>query len=269
MGRKLYRVPLDFDWPRNKTWKGYINPFWQLSQGCAACGETGHNPETWLISELFYAHDQRLVRQISQGIVLTEQNEAFVTSLVMNIRGWIRWCEHITQDEVEELVQKGRLAPWTRVYTPGEGWKPKDPPYMPTAEEINAANCYTSGRYNAMDRHDGINRGLLIEFRAKKFGVWGSCLHCSGDGRIWPEGVKELYENWTKTKPPQGEGFQLWQTTSEGSPISPVFESLEALCAWCAENATTFASFKATAEEWFEMLSEDFVAHREGNAIFM
>ena len=73
--------------------------------------------------------------------------------------------------------------------------------------------------------------------------------------------LKELCE------PPKGEGFQLWETTSEGSPVSPVFETLEELCAWCETNATTFGSFKATKEEWMQMLSNDFVHHREGNII--
>ena len=29
--------------------------------------------------------------------------------------------------------------------------------------------------------------------------------------------------------PPNGDGYQLWETTSEGSPVSPVFESIDAL----------------------------------------
>lgn len=52
--------------------------------------------------------------------------------------------------------------------------------------------------------------------------------------------LKELCE------PPKGEGYQLWNTTSEGSPISPVFETLDKLCEWCEVNATTFGKFKAT-----------------------
>ena len=56
--------------------------------------------------------------------------------------------------------------------------------------------------------------------------------------------LKELCE------PPKGEGYQLWNTTSEGSPISPVFETLDKLCEWCEVNATTFGKFKATKEEW-------------------
>lgn len=42
--------------------------------------------------------------------------------------------------------------------------------------------------------------------------------------------------------------IQLYETTSEGTPCSPVFKAdeLEKLCEWAAENATTFASFKGT-----------------------
>lgn len=54
---------------------------------------------------------------------------------------------------------------------------------------------------------------------------------------------------------PKGEGYQLWETTSEGSPISPVFETLDELCEWCENNATTFASCKASKDEWMQMLS--------------
>ena len=45
--------------------------------------------------------------------------------------------------------------------------------------------------------------------------------------------LKELCE------PPKGEGYQLWNTTSEGSPISPVFETLDKLCEWCEVNETS------------------------------
>ena len=77
------------------------------------------------------------------------------------------------------------------------------------------------------------------------------------------EKLKELCE------PPMGEGYQLWETTSEGSPVSPVFESLDELCKWCEDNATTFGSFKASKEEWKQMLSDDFVHHKQGNIVFI
>ncbi len=54
--------------------------------------------------------------------------------------------------------------------------------------------------------------------------------------------------------------FQLYESTSEGTPKSPPFATLEEVAVYAAEHATTFASFKATKEEWLKMLSADFVA---------
>lgn len=69
--------------------------------------------------------------------------------------------------------------------------------------------------------------------------------------------------------PPVGEGYQLWNTTSDGEPMSPVFATLDELCEWCEENATTFATFKATKEQWRQMLSDGLVFHQEGNVIIL
>lgn len=35
---------------------------------------------------------------------------------------------------------------------------------------------------------------------------------------------------------PTGGGYQIWETVSEGSPITPVFETPEELARWCVEN---------------------------------
>lgn len=88
-----------------------------------------------------------------------------------------------------------------------------------------------------------------------------------------PDYDKYLAEPLGKLKellaPPAGDGYQLWETTSEGSPVSPVFATLDELCEWCEKNATTFGSWKASKSEWKEMLSNDMVHHKEGNAIFI
>jgi hypothetical protein len=41
-------------------------------------------------------------------------------------------------------------------------------------------------------------------------------------GFIYPSGAGE---DWERQEPPSGEGWQVWETVSEGSPISPVFSS--------------------------------------------
>lgn len=69
--------------------------------------------------------------------------------------------------------------------------------------------------------------------------------------------------------PPTGPGWQLWETTTEGSPQSPVFATLEELAAWCESHATTFGSWTATKDEWLAMLAEDDVHHDEGHIRFI
>lgn len=54
---------------------------------------------------------------------------------------------------------------------------------------------------------------------------WGRCTACDSTG-IDAE-VKAKYETWEEELPPEGEGYQLWETVSEGSPISPVFPTKE------------------------------------------
>ena len=159
-------------------------------------------------------------------------------------------CDNITQDEVEALVAKNRLMDFTHTWTPDEGWKRREDGYIPTAEEINEAN-----RTPSLFGHDAINRHILIEARAKRLGVYGKCPVCNGEGTILQpdEAVRKLYEEWEKVEPPEGEGWQLWETTSEGAPTSPVFASAEELAEWCEDNATIFADEKTTKENWLSM----------------
>jgi hypothetical protein len=153
-----------------------------------------------------------------------------------------KWHDNITQDELDVLVKCNRY--------PGQ---------VPTLAEINARQAK-----GGLDAHDGINRRLLVETRAKRMGVYGPCPRCWGDGRLWPaEWTKIAAEHWQKFDPPRGDGYQLWEDTTEGSPVSPVFSTLDELSAWCAEHATTYASMRASAEEWRRILRATF-AEREG-----
>lgn len=89
-------------------------------------------------------------------------------------------------------------------------------------------------------------------------------------GYVSPESLTdEELDDWQGVDPPTGDGYQLWETTSEGSPMSPVFASLDALCAWAAEHATTFGDYTATAADWKRMLTTGLVYHREGGVMFL
>ena len=57
--------------------------------------------------------------------------------------------------------------------------------------------------------------------------------------------------------PPKGEGWQMWETCSEGSPISPVFKTPEDVATWLADTgASSFGSMTATYEQWLAMIHQ-------------
>lgn len=63
--------------------------------------------------------------------------------------------------------------------------------------------------------------------------------------------------------------YQLYEDTSEGTPISPVMATIDEIAEYAAKNCTTFADFKAGKEQWLRMLKDDFVHHSEGNVTFI
>lgn len=65
--------------------------------------------------------------------------------------------------------------------------------------------------------------------------------------------------------------IQLYENTSEGTPLSPVFhkDDFELLCQYAEKNATTFADFKVTKEEWMQMLKQDLVIVNVGGLSFI
>jgi hypothetical protein len=46
----------------------------------------------------------------------------------------------------------------------------------------------------------------------------------------------DVCHNWERIEPPEGKGYQLWETVSEGSPVSPVFLSVDGLIEWMMKN---------------------------------
>jgi hypothetical protein len=55
------------------------------------------------------------------------------------------------------------------------------------------------------------------------------------DGACVDPACKEAYESWSREEPPSGDGWQVWETVSEGSPVSPVFATAEELIEYLVE----------------------------------
>lgn len=84
--------------------------------------------------------------------------------------------------------------------------------------------------------------------------TWWACPVCLGDG-IHPDDIDDA-NRWTATHPPADEGYQLWETTVDGSLITPVFATLDELCDYASEHCTVIGSDKASATQWRQLLDE-------------
>jgi len=259
MGRILKRVPLDFKWPRKQVWKGYVNPYRTIE--CKACEGSCLNDETKKINDEWYAFENAEYAP-----------NPFRPGSRYNVNAH---SNNITQIEVEALVKEGRL--WDVMGSKymyddeTDSWMVRaddkligcKKPEIPTAEQVNEWNLRGMG-------HDGCNQWICVKARAKDLGVYGECEYCDGEGMFWfSDEIRDLYEKFSPVDPPSGEGFQMWENTSEGSPCSPVFKTFDELCEWCADNASIFGTKDfVSKEEWAKALGDGFYTLNNGNIIF-
>jgi hypothetical protein len=202
MGREVRRVPLDFDWPKDKVWHGYLNPHYRKCPDCA-------NGSTRSMEALLHLTHLLLI--------------GGADSLKGSLHPWLLDAGvRDVGDTLHELT--GGLA----------GRPPRNPFGHDSCDLWSAANKIVAAA------------GLPKD--------WGTCKTCNGDA-VDPK-VKAAYDAWKKTDPPTGDGWQMWETTSEGSPISPVFASPEELARWLADTgASTFGSDTTDCDTWLRMIN--------------
>ena len=228
MGRELKRVPLDFKWPMEMVWKGYVNPY--RSVQCKACEGSGYSEKAMEYKNNWYG--------IGSNNWKPNPYHA----------GWRYRPDsrkyNLTQLEVDALVKHGRISELCK-----DG-------HHPTPEDVREFLLRDSMGL------DGISKWVCLSATAEAEGWDTTCPFCDGTGEHWfSEEIRELHENWREEDPPTGEGYQLWSNTDEGSPVSPVFASMEELAEWCVNGATIFGSDRLTYEQWMEMFTKEYFAY--------
>jgi hypothetical protein len=275
MGRQVMRVPLDFDWPHDKVWKGYISPYDRLWMECPECNASGFSTEYQQLHKFWYRsswHNDTpppvmdfqngLVRfgtvycgdgtsfeftrkcvgknshAVDLGVKYLRRFEHNDVTIVMPASEELRvyeklnscWSHMLDADDVAELLKGDRLWDFTRDWSSETGWVDKNPPVIPTTEEVNAASL----RWLF---HDAINQSIVIYGYLDRRNFPHECPHCKGEGGRYPdEETAKAAAAWKREDPPKGKGFQIWETVSEGSPISPVFEKPERLALWLVDH---------------------------------
>jgi hypothetical protein len=252
MGRKIMRVPLDFAWPLDEVWKGYLLPEKFHSDPCPDC-KNGHSWQYEFLHDLWYGHrpfdpamtgstpwllDHPVIRAKAERNI-SEASWFYGSGQVAVVREAQRladhynngWIHHLSQADVDALVAGNRLWEFTRKVVPGKGWVDRDEPVHLTAAQVNEWSLQGMG-------HDSINAYIVIRARCERYGTPTTCPTCKGHGGLetYP-GQRAEAEAWEWEEPPTGPGWQLWETVSEGSPISPVFETPEQLAHWMSSPA--------------------------------
>jgi len=252
MGRELRRVPLDFAWPLGKLWDGFVNPHRRpCPEAGRSCFEGYTGGERWL---------EALLRLLT----LAAEEGAGVDS-VADAEAWSVEFAHRGRTFPHPYLREFVLAP-TFLPAGADRLDPGAYRAVPPTSDLARLMAALVGPCHAMTGFDMFKLRERLLRAAKLPKEWGRCPVCGGED-VDPA-VRAAYDAWSPTAPPTGEGYQLWNTTTEGHPMSPVFATLDALCAWCEPNAMTFANHRATAAEWKQMLEAGCVAVREGNYVF-
>lgn len=280
--RTVKRVPLDFDWPLNERWEGYLNPGFGAKQ-CEACAGSGYSPFAKSLHDKWYGYAPFDPRETGSRPLSADDDHvlAFARRNVENspsyygrgetavIREACRLADmwngqlghHLNQDDVDALIEGDRLGDFTRrPRTPeqakelkrtGAYWLAESNGYRPTAEEVNRWAIETTG-------HDSINCWTVINARCARAYLPVHCAICDGHGEVWPsEQARADFDAWEPIEPPAGDAYQLWETCSEGSPISPPFATPEELADYAVEHCTTFGSAKADRDTWLRVIGGD------------
>jgi hypothetical protein len=255
VGRELKRVPLDFNWPMKKVWGGYVNHWYNVTAPCDCCdgktmspfarelhdkwwGYTPFSPEENgsvpfdLEEPTIMAFAQRNLK--SDPGFYGEGEVALIREAKRLARHFNKgWMHHLSQADVDALAASERGLP---------------PGVEPTASAVNKYSLSAFGWGSTQSY-------TLIQARCDAAGQPYDCQKCGGEGCIWPsEQAKQAAEDWEREEPPTGDGYQMWETVSEGSPISPVLATPEELASWLEANPSGIDE-GTTAAQWLAFIN--------------
>lgn len=275
MGREVKRVAAGFSWPLSKVWRGFVDNPHRGPRKCSACKGSGSSTVARHLKDLWYGYapfkpedrgskphqpwDEHVMafarRNVERAPEYYGSTEAAVLREAQRLAAHFNsgWNHHLNQADVDELVESGRLMDFTHTFDPERRWQPRTPPYRPNAREVNVWSCVSMG-------HDCINQWIVTKAECKRRGVSPTCGRCGGSGQIWSSrGAKKRYEGWEPIPPPTGDWWQVWETVSEGSPVTPAFATRDELIDYLVINGDHWDQKRGDGG-WSRKNAESFVA---------
>lgn len=278
MGREVKRVALDFDAPLT-AWAGYQRIIEGVHQ-CPVCEGRDMSPDHARINDYWYgqrqhygahgdakgAHrwtpdDPEIRADIQPKMARTPEyygvGELAYRREAERMCGFYNeaWYARITDEEAQAIVAADGLPlEWTHVWKETDNterpwrWVPAPREDWPevTGRSISAFNI----------KHVGGNVGwwILVQRELDRIGAQP---HCSAPGCVKglvfdSPAAQSAYEGWERTEPPEGEGWQMWQTVSDG-PISPVFTTPQALAKFMAQSPKYAGDM--TQAQWMKFIT--------------
>lgn len=213
MGRELKRVPLTFSWPINEIWTGYLNPWY----------EKPHRDPCPHCDGMGATNGSKRLDDLIRLLMLSGDDGRRARS-------------HPYFDRMEGLhYSQGKIP----------------------SKDLAELTKRLAGREPSFLGHDCSDQWSARRKILKAAGIrskhWGDCPMCKGTGNYFhSEEARRKYATWRRREPPKGVGYQLWETTTEGSPISPVFKTPELLANWLASNST--GRTPGLREDWLRFI---------------
>lgn len=226
MGREAKRVPIDFDWPQGKVWQGFLLPDRLDEARCDTCAGTGYTADAHWLSGIAY-----ILAELAGDPARAERGHA--------LHPWV--------DDLRRNV--------SYVYGAGR-------PTPAFAEFLVGLVGEEAGDVDRMFGADVHRVAAGLRTAAGLPDRWGWCPDCVGHGSTEVyKGQRAEAEAWEPTEPPTGDGWQMWETTSEGSPMSAVFATAEELARWLADTgASIFGDSTAPYEHWLRIITGEDIA---------
>lgn len=255
MGRQVKRVPVSFGWHQGETWPGYLLPDWLTEEECSACDGGGWSPRAQELHDRWYGKapfrpedngstpltaDTPEIRELARRNVSYARDLRYTCDEDLEAQRLAdlfngQWAYHLNVDDVAALAAAGSVKVGA------------------TVEEVNRAAIT-----------DPLSRCSTHAYRCivavcDREGVASECPACGGHGSVekWP-GQRATADAWEGFDPPAGDGWQMWENTSEGSPMSPVFETADALIDWLVDTgASYFGNTTASRDQWRAVVMND------------